>query len=148
MTEYVYLLQKTPLCELTTFQLFLAFQGPGTILLQSRGSRIRDVLTNRDVAEIAEAPAGVLLNPGPAKSSSSPASPPADSSADPPAGSDAARQDIAIKTGDAVQEGKIEGETKREADTRPMLKKLGMKFASVRSGKVSWEEGERQKSSP
>jgi len=98
-------------------QLFLNFQGPGTILLQSRGSRIRDVLSNRDVAEIAEAPAGVLLNPAPrGKSVTSSNSTPA------PAGSDAARQDIAIKTGDAIQEGVIEGKTRRDADTRPLLK--------------------------
>lgn len=95
------------------------------------------MLSNRDVAEIAEAPAGVLLDPGAGSSS-----------ANPPAGSDAARQDIAIKTGDAIQEGTIEGQTRREADTRPLLKKLGLRFASVKSGKVNWEEAERQKSSP
>lgn len=41
-------------------QLFLSFKGPATVLLQSRGSRIRDVLTSRDVDEIAEAPAGLI----------------------------------------------------------------------------------------
>jgi len=81
------------------------------------------------------------LNPGPQGKSLT-------SSASPPAGSDAARQDIAIKTGDAIQEGAIEGETRRDADTRPLLKKLGMRFATVKSGKLNWEEGERQKSSP
>ncbi|KAK5009644.1 Altered inheritance of mitochondria protein 24, mitochondrial, partial [Cryomyces antarcticus] len=38
--------------------LFLKFQGPSTILLQSRASRISDVLTARDIAEIADSPAG------------------------------------------------------------------------------------------
>lgn len=41
-------------------RLFLRFQGPTTILLQSRGSRIRDVLTSRDANEIANAPAGTV----------------------------------------------------------------------------------------
>lgn len=41
-------------------RLFLRFQGPTTILLQSRGSRIRDVLTSRDANEIANAPAGIV----------------------------------------------------------------------------------------
>ncbi|KAK5148903.1 hypothetical protein LTR04_000363 [Oleoguttula sp. CCFEE 6159] len=39
-------------------RLFLKFQGPSTILLQSRASRISDVLTARDIAEIADSPAG------------------------------------------------------------------------------------------
>jgi len=40
--------------------LFLRFNGPSTILLQSRGSRLRDVLTSHDVNEIADAPAGAV----------------------------------------------------------------------------------------
>ncbi|KAL8958132.1 MAG: hypothetical protein Q9193_004751 [Seirophora villosa] len=39
-------------------RLFLEFHGPVTILLQTRAVRLKDVLTNRDVNEIAEAPAG------------------------------------------------------------------------------------------
>jgi len=86
------------------------------------------------VAEVAEAPAGVLLNPSSASQS-------------PAAGSDAALQDIAIKTGDAVEAGAIEGETRRDADTTPQLRKPGMRVASVRGGKVRFEEAEQQKSS-
>jgi uncharacterized protein (AIM24 family) len=41
-------------------RLFLNFQGPTTILLQSRAARVSDVLTARDVNEIADAPAGVV----------------------------------------------------------------------------------------
>ncbi|KAI9722850.1 MAG: Altered inheritance of mitochondria protein 24, mitochondrial [Chrysothrix sp. TS-e1954] len=40
-------------------RLFLRFHGPTTILLQSRGSRLRDVLSSRDVNEIADATAGL-----------------------------------------------------------------------------------------
>lgn len=40
----------------------MRFHGPTTILLQARGSRIRDVLTNRDVNEIADAQAGAVQN--------------------------------------------------------------------------------------
>jgi hypothetical protein len=41
-------------------QLFLSFQGPTTMLLQSRASRISDVLTLKDVDEIAESPPGAV----------------------------------------------------------------------------------------
>ncbi|MCJ1482693.1 Altered inheritance of mitochondria protein 24, mitochondrial [Schaereria dolodes] len=39
-------------------RLFLHFHGPTTILLQTRASRLNDVLTTRDVNEIADVPAG------------------------------------------------------------------------------------------
>jgi hypothetical protein len=38
--------------------LFLKFHGPTTILLSSRASRISDVMTSRDINEIADSPAG------------------------------------------------------------------------------------------
>lgn len=41
-------------------RLFLRFEGPTTILLQSRGNRITDILTRDEVNEIADAPAGVV----------------------------------------------------------------------------------------
>lgn len=41
-------------------RLFLRFEGPTTMLLQSRASRISDVLTLRDVSEIAESPPGAV----------------------------------------------------------------------------------------
>jgi uncharacterized protein (AIM24 family) len=41
-------------------RLFLNFEGPTTILLQSRAARVSDVLTAADVKEIADAPAGVV----------------------------------------------------------------------------------------
>jgi len=40
--------------------LFLHFEGPSTILLQSRASRISDVLSLKEVNEIAEAPPGAV----------------------------------------------------------------------------------------
>ncbi|KAI9836006.1 MAG: Altered inheritance of mitochondria protein 24, mitochondrial [Sclerophora amabilis] len=40
-------------------RLFLRFQGPSTILLQSRASRLSDVFTTRDVNEVADAQPGV-----------------------------------------------------------------------------------------
>lgn len=40
-------------------QLFLQFDGPTTILLQSRAPHINDVLSTREVNEIATAPPGV-----------------------------------------------------------------------------------------
>ncbi|KAF2786069.1 hypothetical protein K505DRAFT_368546 [Melanomma pulvis-pyrius CBS 109.77] len=41
-------------------RLFLRFQGPSTMLIQSRASRISDVLTLKDVDEIAESPPGAV----------------------------------------------------------------------------------------
>lgn len=43
-----------------TCQLFLQFHGPTTILLQTRASRIRDVLTSENVNEIADTEPGVV----------------------------------------------------------------------------------------
>jgi hypothetical protein len=40
--------------------LFLKFHGPTTILLSSRASRISDVLTSRDINEIADSPRGAV----------------------------------------------------------------------------------------
>ena len=42
------------------WQLFLQFQGPSTILLQTRASRIRDVLTLKDMNEMADAQPGTI----------------------------------------------------------------------------------------
>jgi hypothetical protein len=41
-------------------QLFLKFHGPTMILISSRASRISDVLTSRDVNEIADSPAAAV----------------------------------------------------------------------------------------
>lgn len=41
-----------------TAQLFLHFKGPANIIIQSRGGHLSDVLTTRDVNEIADSPAG------------------------------------------------------------------------------------------
>jgi hypothetical protein len=39
-------------------RLFLRFQGPATLLIQSRASRVSDVLTTREINEIMDAPTG------------------------------------------------------------------------------------------
>jgi hypothetical protein len=54
------LCSKTASRLTTTLQLFLRFEGPTTMLLQSRASRISDVLTLKDVSEIAETPPGTV----------------------------------------------------------------------------------------
>lgn len=41
-------------------RLFLQFHGPTTILMSSRASRISDVLTSRDINEIADSEAGAV----------------------------------------------------------------------------------------
>lgn len=40
-------------------QLFLQFDGPANILVQSRGARINDILSEREVNEIADSPRGL-----------------------------------------------------------------------------------------
>ncbi|GAB1203192.1 hypothetical protein APSETT445_001819 [Aspergillus pseudonomiae] len=44
-------------------RLFLQFDGPSTILLQTRGPRINEVLTSHEVNEIASAPRGLTIGP-------------------------------------------------------------------------------------
>ncbi|CEN59656.1 Putative Altered inheritance of mitochondria protein 24, mitochondrial [Aspergillus calidoustus] len=44
-------------------RLFLQFDGPSTILLQSRGARINEVLTTHEVNELASAPRGLTILP-------------------------------------------------------------------------------------
>lgn len=41
-------------------RLFLQFRGPTTLLMSSRGVRVADALTSKEVNEIADAPAGVV----------------------------------------------------------------------------------------
>lgn len=61
-------------------RLFLQFKGPTTILMSSRGVRLRDVLTKEDVNEIADTEAGVapklveqVAKPGKENNASGPA---------------------------------------------------------------------------
>lgn len=52
-------------------RMFLRFQGPANILVQSRGARLTDSFTARDVNEVADAPAGAVQSassPKPIKS--------------------------------------------------------------------------------
>ncbi|KAL2828948.1 mitochondrial biogenesis AIM24-domain-containing protein [Aspergillus cavernicola] len=44
-------------------RLFLQFEGPSTVLLQSRGARINEVLTTHEVNELASAPRGLTILP-------------------------------------------------------------------------------------
>ena len=46
---------------LTSYQLFLQFHGPSTILLQTRAARLNEVFTNRDVDETASVAPGVSV---------------------------------------------------------------------------------------
>ncbi|KAL4791180.1 mitochondrial biogenesis AIM24-domain-containing protein [Aspergillus venezuelensis] len=44
-------------------RLFLQFNGPSTILLQSRGARVSDIMSTQEVNEFASAPRGVTILP-------------------------------------------------------------------------------------
>lgn len=45
----------------------MQFDGPATILVQSRGPRLNDVLSGREVNEIADTPRGLTSLPGQSK---------------------------------------------------------------------------------
>lgn len=48
---------------LTKLQLFLQFDGPTTILVQSRGPRLNDIISEREVNELADTPRGITADP-------------------------------------------------------------------------------------
>lgn len=52
-------------------QLFLQFDGPSTILVQSRGARINEIMSSREVNEVASSPRGVTVDPTGQKAQSS-----------------------------------------------------------------------------
>jgi hypothetical protein len=60
ITQLLYNLRTTARRTIWGDRLFLQFHGPTTILMSSRASRISDVLTSRDVNEIADSPAGAV----------------------------------------------------------------------------------------
>jgi len=60
VTNFLFTLRTSARRTIWGDRLFLQFQGPTTILLSSRASRISDVLTSRDVNEIADTQAGVV----------------------------------------------------------------------------------------
>lgn len=72
-------------------RLFLQFQGPTTILMSSRGVRVADVLSNREVNEIADAPPGAVQDA---------LAPPADKAA-------AKVEESAFKLAEGKQDGKV-----------------------------------------
>lgn len=78
-------------------QLFLHFTGPCTILIQSRGSGLRDVLTTRDVNEIADSPAGSVPQAVSLRSSQT-SSTSTDGKVVPPAGAEAALPTLSYAT--------------------------------------------------
>lgn len=60
LTNIMYSLRTATRRTIWGDRLFLQFKGPTTLLLSSRASRINDVLTTRDVNEMADSPAGAV----------------------------------------------------------------------------------------
>lgn len=60
LTNIMYSLRTATRRTIWGDRLFLQFKGPTTLLLSSRASRISDVLTTRDVNEMADSPAGAV----------------------------------------------------------------------------------------
>ncbi|OBT49125.1 hypothetical protein VE00_00155 [Pseudogymnoascus sp. WSF 3629] len=58
VTNLAYALRTSARRTIWGDRLFLQFHGPTTLLLSSRASRISDVMTTRDVNEVADSPAG------------------------------------------------------------------------------------------
>ncbi|KAH9905704.1 mitochondrial biogenesis AIM24-domain-containing protein [Xylariomycetidae sp. FL2044] len=61
MARLMFRLRTTARRTIWGDRLFLHFRGPTTILMSSRGTRVSEVLTNAEVNEIADAPAGSVL---------------------------------------------------------------------------------------
>ncbi|KAF4981811.1 hypothetical protein FZEAL_2438 [Fusarium zealandicum] len=60
LADALYSLRTTTRRTIWGDRLFLQFQGPTKILMSSRGVRVADVLSNKQVNEIADAPPGAL----------------------------------------------------------------------------------------
>ncbi|EFQ27288.1 uncharacterized protein GLRG_01783 [Colletotrichum graminicola M1.001] len=60
LSRWMYSLRTTLRRTIWGDRLFLQFRGPTTLLMSSRGVRITDSLTNKEVNEIADAPAGTV----------------------------------------------------------------------------------------
>ncbi|KAI0908018.1 mitochondrial biogenesis AIM24-domain-containing protein [Ustulina deusta] len=60
LTRVFYSMRTTARRTIWGDRLFLQFRGPMTILMSSRASRVSDVLTNAEINEIADAPAGAV----------------------------------------------------------------------------------------
>lgn len=96
-------------------RLFLQFKGPTTILIQSRGSRIGDSLSAREVNEIADAPAGVVKA--------------------------ALAGEVGKETEDVSEETAVPGSSKSPAAEVGSVKPASVSWATVsRGGKVDFKE--------
>jgi hypothetical protein len=60
VTNLLFSLRTTARRTIWGDSLFLKFHGPTTILMSSRASRISDILTSRDINEIADSPEGAV----------------------------------------------------------------------------------------
>jgi uncharacterized protein (AIM24 family) len=84
-------------------RLFLQFRGPTTILMSSRGARIRDVLTKEDVNEIADVEAGSVP----------------------------AAVELATKPSELIGKDGIVGQLKRTEDKAPVMRYAQVKGGEV-----------------
>lgn len=117
-------------------RLFLQFKGPTTILLQSRGSRITDSLSSREINEIADTPAGVArqVTTGdlPRTSSSASASSKSESVSE--------REKMRQEGTDGAPASMQEAFTTQGQSQKP----ASVSWATVsRGGKVDFKEGEK-----
>lgn len=105
-------------------RLFLQFDGPATILIQSRGSRLNDVLSSREVNEIAGTPSGLTV--APEKAASAGKAPP---------------QSEANSRKEAVEVNAAPAPSRSVAELDQEIRGIGHSVASVgRDGKVVFEK--------
>lgn len=109
---------------MTQIQLFLQFDGPATLLVQSRGARVRDIMSDRDVNEIADTPAGATYNALNKLTGTTD------------------QRDYQRAAEDAVSEAPVPSRTVEELTQE--LKGVSQTIATIRDGRVEFEQFRQQ----
>ncbi|QKX63564.1 uncharacterized protein TRUGW13939_10735 [Talaromyces rugulosus] len=104
-------------------RLFLQFDGPATLLVQTRATRVRDILSDREVNEIADTPAGTTLNAANKLEDSASA---------------AQKSDYQKAAEEAVSQAPVPSRTVDELTQE--IKGVSQSIATVQGGKVQFEK--------
>jgi hypothetical protein len=111
-------------------QLFLQFEGPATLLVQSRASRVRDILSDKEINEIADAPAGATFNAIRQRSGTT---------------TQKSNEEYQRAAEEAVSEAPVPSRTVE--DLTQEIKGISQNIATIRDGKVEFEKAGVQQSS-
>lgn len=116
-------------------QLFLQFEGPATLLVQSRASRVRDILSDKEVNEIADAPAGAAFNAIRQRSGTTTTTTEEQKS----------NEEYQRAAEEAVSDAPVPSRTVE--DLTQEIKGISQNIATIRDGKVEFEKAGVQQSS-